>query len=77
MCWGNKTAEEINAIHERSRLTYVNKLRLGEIVPSFTNKKHKKESIEKYVCQQLSIWKIQLTVFRHDIQKTRVNILIT
>lgn len=47
MCWDNKTTEEINAIHERSRLTYVNKLRLGEIVPSFTNKKHKKESIEK------------------------------
>ena len=46
-CWENKTPEEIKEIHKKSGITHSRRIKEGLITASFTNKKHKKETIEK------------------------------
>lgn len=47
MNWENKSEYEINEIHKRSGKTHSLKMRNGEIVPSFTRRKHTIETKEK------------------------------
>lgn len=47
MCWQNKTEEEIKQIYKKSGKTYSDRVKNGELIPSFTNRKHKLESKEK------------------------------
>lgn len=58
MCWENKTEDEIKEIHKKSAKTYSIKVRNGEIIPSFTGRKHTIEAKEKNKIIHNKIYKI-------------------
>lgn len=45
--WENKTDKDIKTIHEKSRITLIEKLSRGEIKPSFLGKHHSEETKDK------------------------------
>lgn len=47
MCWFNKSEEEIKEIYKKSGKTLSENIKNGNVIPSFTNKKHKEESKDK------------------------------
>lgn len=48
MNWENKTSEEIQQIHNKSGKTLSNKIKSGEVIPSFLGKHHSEESKQKH-----------------------------
>ena len=47
MCWNNKTQEEIDKIHKKSGETFSKRVKSGDIIPSFSNRKHAEETKNK------------------------------
>ena len=47
MCWECKTDEDISKIHKKSGKTLSKNIKEGKTIPSFTNRKYKRSSIEK------------------------------